>query len=117
GDVDFTLVPVNISLLYRFVFHENQLLVPYVGGGWTRVYYRQERGGGDKFEGSHDGHHVKLGIQILLDSFDKRSARNLQQKVGIENTYLFLEAQSIEAKESGIDLGGDSIFLGLLLEY
>lgn len=117
GDVDFTLVPVNISLLYRFVFHENQLLVPYIGGGWTRVYYRQETGGGNKFEGSHDGHHVKLGIQILLDSFDKRSARNLQQKVGIKNTYLFLEAQSIEAKRSGIDLGGNSIFLGLLMEY
>jgi len=117
GDVNFTLVPVNISLLYRFVFHEKQLLVPYIGGGWTRVYYRQRTGDGDKFEGSHDGHHVKLGVQILLDSFDKRSARNLHRRAGIENTYLFLEAQSIKAKENGIDLGGDSISLGLLMEY
>jgi len=117
GDVKFTLVPVNISLLYRFVFHEKQLLVPYVGGGWTRIYYRQKTGDGDKFEGSHNGRHVKLGIQLLLNSFDKRSARNFQRRVGVENTYLFLEAQSVEAKENGIDLGGDSISLGLLMEY
>ncbi len=117
GEVNFTLVPVNISLRYRFVFHENQLLVPYIGGGWTRVYYRQKTGGGDKFEGSHDGSHVKAGIQVLLDSFDKKGARNLQQKWGIKNTYLFLETLSFEAKKNQIDLGGDSISLGLLMEF
>jgi len=117
GDVNFTLMPVNISLLYRFVFYEKQLLVPYVGGGWTRIYYRQKTGDGDKFEGSFNGHHLKAGVQLLLDSFDKKGARNLQRRMGIDNTYLFLEAQSTEAKEDAVDLGGDSLFLGLLMEY
>jgi len=117
GDVSFTLVPLNVSLLYRLIFHENQLLVPYVGGGWSRVYYRQKTGDGDKFEGSRDGNHLKVGVQLLLDSFDKNGARNLQRRMGVENTYLFLEALSIETKKDQIDLGGDSVSLGLLMEY
>ena len=117
GEVDFTLVPLHVSLLYRFVLYENQLFVPYIGGGWTRVYYRQKTEDGKKFEGSHDGGHLKVGIQFLLNSLDKSRARTLQRKWGIENTYLFLEALSFVAKEDQIDLGGDSISLGLLMEY
>lgn len=117
GKVDMTLVPVDISLVYRFVFSEEQLLVPYVGGGLTRIYYRQRTSDGKKAEGSHNGNHIKAGLQLLLDRLDKNGALKLQERFGIENSYLYLEGQKTKADESQIDLGGEFVSLGVLFEY
>jgi hypothetical protein len=47
GEVDYDLYPVNVFVLVRGVINENQWLVPYIGGGWTRMYYHEDPGPGD----------------------------------------------------------------------
>jgi len=120
GDVTYELYPLNIYITLVGAFRENQLLVPYVGGGWTRAYYKisivNQRG----IKGSVDGFHYKAGVKILLDVLDQQNARNLRDKYGIDNTYLFLEYQSITAEVGmtpKVDLGGDSYLFGISFDY
>ena len=40
GEVTYELYPLNVFVLVRGIINEKQWLVPYVGGGWTRMYYR-----------------------------------------------------------------------------
>ena len=40
--VNYQTFPLNVFVLVRGVFAEGQVLVPYVGGGWSRIFYRQE---------------------------------------------------------------------------
>jgi hypothetical protein len=120
GDVTYELYPLNVYINLVGAFYENQLLVPYVGGGWTRAYYKMAISNQEDIKGSVDGTHVKGGVRVLLDGMAKGDARNLQAKYGIDNTYLFLEFQTITAKADvtpEVDIGGDSYLLGILFEY
>jgi hypothetical protein len=74
GEVDFQMYPVHLYVLLRGVFFENQWVVPYVGGGGTRVYYRQEIDNQSSVRGKVDGTHVRFGLQILLDVLDEGNA-------------------------------------------
>ncbi|HYA86057.1 MAG TPA: hypothetical protein VEI57_03190, partial [Nitrospirota bacterium] len=42
GTVHYDLFPVNGFILFRGLVSENQWLVPYVGGGYTRMYYQEK---------------------------------------------------------------------------
>lgn len=116
GEVTLDLIPLDISLIYRLILKEEQQFIPYIGGGWSRIYYRQTPQDGDEIKGAHDGHHFKFGLQYLLDPLDKKAANQARQKMGVDNTYLFVEALSVEAEENGIDLGGNSIAVGIMIE-
>jgi len=59
-------------------------------------------------------------VKILLDVMDQQNARSLRDKYGIDNTYLFLEYQSITAEVGmtpEVDLGGDSYLFGISFDY
>lgn len=118
GEVTINMYPVNLFLLYRAVFNEDQLVVPYVGGGWTHMFYRQKISGQDDVEGSTDGYHFRAGLQLLLDRLDKSGSFKSAQR-GINNTYLFLEVESIKAEDSATasKLGGQLYSLGVLVEF
>ncbi len=117
GEVDYKLVPVHLFVLFRGVFDEDQWLVPYIGGGWTRALYWQEIEDQDNRNGHEDGWHLRGGLQLLLDSFEPGRARAIESVSGINNTYLFLEAQTIKVDVDNIDLGGQSYLLGVLVEF
>jgi hypothetical protein len=110
GKVTYELAPLNIFVLARGVFNENQWLVPYAGGGWTRMYYREEIQYQGFVRGSADGFHGRVGLQILLDNMDPRAAHNLYTDYGFFHTYFFVETQYIRAMVS--DLNGVSVNLG-----
>lgn len=117
GEVTWTLVPVDVFVLFRGVFSESQWVVPYVGGGWTRAFYKQEITNQDNVEGKTDGYHARLGVQLLLDNMASGEAAKAESRVGLDNTYLYLEAKTFSAKKDGVELGGTSYLLGVLLEF
>ena len=120
GNVNYALYPLNVYVLVQGIFYQDQWLIPYVGGGWTRAYYNISISNQDDIKGSVDGTHVKGGLRVLLDGMAKGDARNLQAKYGIDNTYFFLEFQTITAKADvvpEVDIGGDSYLFGVLFEY
>ncbi|MEW5755562.1 MAG: MXAN_2562 family outer membrane beta-barrel protein [Pseudomonadota bacterium] len=121
GRVYYELYPLHVFVLLRGVFAEGQWLVPYIGGGWTRMYYKQDVANQERVKGSVDGSHTRAGVQLLLDVFARNSARQLFAQYGIDNTYLFVEQQTIEAEvDAGgatVDIGGDSVLLGVLFEF
>lgn len=119
GRVDYELAPVNIFVLLRAVFNEGQWLVPYAGGGWTRMYYRVKTEGQETTRGSSDGYHWRAGLQLLLDGIDPRAANNLFTDYGINHTYLFGEVQvtKVTVGTPEINLGGKSYLAGFLFEF
>jgi hypothetical protein len=118
GDVTFEFYPAHAYATFRALFSERQWIVPYVGGGWTRMYYKSRVSGESTREGSVDGRHVRAGVQLLLDPLSRVDAANLR-RAGIEHSHLILEGQRITAKDSatGLDVGGTTATIGLLLEY
>lgn len=120
GNVTTKLYPLNVFVLARGIIYENQLLVPYIGGGWTRMYYRQtvDMQGGE-VRGSADGYHVRGGVQLSLDELDESAANNMYTDYEVYHTYLFIEVEQTKAKikSSSIDLGGTAYLMGLLFEF
>ena len=122
GNVTYELAPLNVFVLARGVFRENQVLIPYAGGGWTRMYYREEVQYQGITRGSTDGYHARAGLQIVLDSMDPRASSNMYMDYGVFHTSLFFEARYIRAMitdlgGNSIDLGGTSLLGGLLFEF
>jgi hypothetical protein len=122
GDVTYELAPLNVFVLVRGVFRDNQVLIPYAGGGWTRMYYREKVQYQGDIKGSTDGYHARAGLQLVLDSMDPRAASNMYRDYGVFHTSLFLEARSIRAmitdlNGTSVNLGGTSWLGGLLFEF
>ena len=122
GRVDYELFPLQVFVLFRGVFSETQWLVPYGGGGWTRMYYREKTEGQGTARGSADGYHGRAGLQLLLDDVDATASRNLRTDFGIYHTYFFFETQYTRAMindlaGASVNLGGTSYLMGLLFEF
>jgi hypothetical protein len=122
GSVKYELAPVNVFVLVRGVFNETQWLVPYFGGGWTRIYYKEEVQDQSTARGFADGYHGRGGLQLLLDRFDQSAATNMYQNFGVFHTYLFVEAEYTHAMADtntggSVNLGGTSWLAGLLFEF
>lgn len=112
-------VPIHVSLSYRLLFQEDQAIVPYIGGGYTHVFYR-EKINGDKISGDRMGYHLRGGLQLLLDHFDPETAKDFSSDWNVLNTYLTFEAIYSKVNDFGnedIDLGGLGYMAGLRFEY
>lgn len=122
GKVTYKLYPVNVFVLARGVFSEKQWLVPYVGGGWTRMFYREEVENQGVARGATNGYHARAGLQLLLDGIDQDAANSFYLDSGVYHTYFFLEAQYTRAmvdtvSGGSVNLGGTSWLGGLLFEF
>lgn len=119
GDVTFELFPVHLFVVARGVLNEAQWLVPYAGGGLTRMYYREKIQGQETVRGSADGYHARAGVQLCLDGVDPSGANSMYLDYGVFHTYLFIEAEYTKAKVSStsVDLGGIAYLTGLLFEF
>jgi hypothetical protein len=121
GQVTYELFPVNLFVLFRGVVSENQWLVPYAGGGFTRMYYREKVEFQDTIKGHADGYHARAGLQFLLDGLDRSAANNFYLDSGVYHTYLFTEAQysrvMVNATSGSVNLGGMGYLAGLLFEF
>lgn len=119
GSVTYDLYPVNVFVLLRGLVSENQWIVPYVGGGYTKMFYREHVEGQGTVRGSANGYHVRGGLQFLLDGLDRSAANSLYMDYGVFHTYLFIEAEytSAKVKSVSLDIGGTSYLAGLLFEF
>jgi len=122
GRVDYELFPLQAFVLFRGVFSEKQVIVPYAGGGWTRMFYREKTEGQGTVRGHADGYHGRAGLQLLLDDADTSASRNLRSDFGIYHTYFFLETQyiramAIDVSGTSVNLGGTSYLMGLMFEF
>jgi opacity protein-like surface antigen len=122
GNVTYELAPLNIFILFRGKFSETQWLVPYAGGGWTRMFYKEKIEAQSTMKGHADGYHGRAGLQFLLDETDSTASRNLLADYGIYHTYFFIETQYTRAMITDLDgasvnLGGTSYLMGFLFEF
>jgi hypothetical protein len=121
-EVTYQHIPLDLFVLARGVFNENQLLVPYAGGGYTRMFYRENVKDSDRIQGSVSGYHARAGVQLLLDGWESDAANNLYQDYGIHHTYLFLEGKYTRAMADtnptgSVNIGGSSCLGGFMFEF
>jgi len=116
GDVDYTLVPLQLFVNLRYDVAPDQLFVPYAGVGLAMAWYRQEISQQGDREGNSDiGGAARAGLQLSLN----RLMNTVTYSRGDEllKSYLFLEAQYFSTEKDGTDLGGNAYLLGLRLEF
>jgi len=119
GTVTYELYPVNAFVLVRGILREDQWLVPYIGGGWTRMYYREKTDDDKAARGHADGYHIRGGLQFSLDYVDQGSSNRMYLDYGVYHTYLFVEAEHTRAivRSVSTNLGGTAYRGGLLFEF
>lgn len=117
GQVEYLLAPVELYLEVHGRFSASQWLVPYIGGGYSYVFYQLDITNQEEREGKAQGHHYKLGVRASLNPLDPAAARQLQKAWGIERTSVLIEAKSLNLKKNNLDLGGRSYSLGLVFEF
>lgn len=119
GRVKYQLFPLNAFVLFRGIYAPNQWFVPYIGGGFSRTYYKINIENQSNIDGAENGTHYRAGIQFLLNNINKKGTRNLRKSYGIINTYFFIEVQKLKAEVDSLnlDIGGKSTMMGVLLEY
>jgi hypothetical protein len=98
----FNIVPLSLSLVYRFDYLAQRFkvpLVPMAKAGidgyiwWTTNGQGKVSRSGDGFagRGSTFGGHATLGLMFLLDSLAPMMAQTFDTELGVNNTYLFAE--------------------------
>lgn len=119
GDMNYELYPVDLFVTLRGVMTDNQWVIPYVSGGWTRMYFREKFPEGDPVRGSADGYHVRGGLQFSLDILDQIAANRMFVDYGVLHTFFFIEAEKIRAvqRSTSINIGGTAYHAGLLFEF
>ena len=121
GSVEYQLFPINVFVLARGIVNEKQWVVPYVGGGYTYMYYREKIAYQGTIKGHADGYHGRAGLQFLLDGLDRSAANSFLMDFGVYHTYLFLEANysrvMVNTPSGSDNLGGTSYRAGLLFEF
>jgi hypothetical protein len=122
GEVTFQHAPLNLFVLGRWVRDETQLLVPYAGGGYTRMFYREEVKGQRTTDGSVNGFHARAGLQFLMDRMEPEAAASLDEDFGLRHSYFFVEGRYTHAMADtvaagSVNIGGSSCLGGFLFEF
>jgi hypothetical protein len=115
-----TLIPTQLYIIYQLEFENNQLLVPYFGGGYTHITYDHAVEGQDRALGGTDGYHSRAGVKLLLNSLEPNSANKLYKEWGVAHTYFLIEGQYAHVsglEDSSVDLGGSSFFGGIQFDF
>jgi len=117
GNVEYTLLPLQVFLNLRYDVKPDQRFIPYVGVGMVTAWYKQEIDQQSDRDGRTDiGSSARVGLQLLLTGLDRSGAAYMSGDKRLR-TYLFLEGQTYSTKIDGIDLGGELYLLGLRLEF
>ena len=92
------------------------------GAGETASFVYQTAEGRAEYEafGATTGWHYAIGVQLLLDALDPRTADSFERDAGIRNTYLGLEFRDSQVDDFGsaesLRLGGKSVNFGLFID-
>lgn len=115
------LWPVTVSLEAGLRLSETQLLTPFLSAGYRRVRYQLSVDGKDDVRGGAGGLAVGVGIDVLLNALDPRSAAAFKEEYGVARTSLRVEAQwaKIQAPGTGsdVELGGRTVLAALKFDF
>ncbi|HSB20861.1 MAG TPA: MXAN_2562 family outer membrane beta-barrel protein [Anaeromyxobacteraceae bacterium] len=109
-DTSFRILPLSLSLTYRFdPFVEKVPFAPYARASLERWQWWVTNGGGGTAQviggpsgqGATNGWSAALGLCFLLDFLDPTLAREMDRDVGVNHTYLFLEATRTKVDDFG----------------
>ena len=131
GDTSINLVPLALLLVYRadFLWERWSVpVIPYAKIGFNYTFWWITKGDGstasatDKTTGDTEdakggtfGWQVNAGLSVLLDVFEPKAAKNMDQETGINHVYLFFEFTHIDADNFGSDTAlsvGDTTYQG-----
>ena len=128
-----TWYPFALDGSIRAQFLDEQLLVPFVRGGFDYILWSEkwDSGGDSKnvLRGSKFGNHTGFGVNLLLDAFAKERASLLEVTSGINDSYLVFEwrTQRVDQRDrpwapaptkvKGFDFSGSLFTIGLKLDY
>jgi len=135
-EVGFKTVPMTASLVYRWDWPAVRFsfpLVPYLKAGLTAVGWwttnargeianvRGPDGKGRVGQGITFGWHAGGGLQFLLDILSPGMAREFDNEVGVNNSYIFAEFMYSDVSDFGSDssirLGDTAFSFGLMFEF
>ena len=95
SELNLTSIRLGLQYTIDHLFDE-PFVAPYLSGGIYTAFYKEELDGEDNlsFSGNTSpSFYGAAGLLIQLDWLDARSAVESYQEIGLENTFLFLEAQ------------------------
>ncbi|MEM1010032.1 MAG: hypothetical protein AAGJ35_13630, partial [Myxococcota bacterium] len=106
-------------------------VVPYIRGGldyniwWITdpqgsiATYKDSNNQDISAFGGRFGFHFGAGIQILLDPIDPSTAKNFDNEVGVNHSYLFVEwaISWIGVLSPGLNLSDNSVRAGLMFQF
>lgn len=133
--VGFNILPLQLSLVYRFDWAAQKYsvpLVPYAKVGLTGAFWWATDGkdsisntqvSGDAREGRGLtlGWHVAGGLMFLLDIFSSSMAAGFDNESGVNNSYIFAEFQHSQVDDFGssksLDLSDNALSFGLAFEF
>lgn len=126
GSGSLTGVVLGPYLSYRLDYFENQFLVPYGRVGVTWTHLTREISAPQLGNGRTEHRHSALGqtvnwavgMELLLNIFERRAAKDLDASTGINGTYLTFEFARSEGRPTGQqpDLSNDEYRMGLRFE-
>jgi len=117
GEVDYTLMPLQLFLNLRYDASPGQLFIPYAGIGIATAWYKQKIDQQSDRQGRSDvGGAARVGVQLQITNSDRNGATYLRGNRRLKS-YLFLEGQVFSTEVDDIDLGGKVYLLGLRLEF
>ncbi len=130
GETSLTVIPLRVSLLYRFDYlaiNHNIPFVPVFKGGldyylWSISDSGGDRAsfGGDSGAGGRAGWHGAFSLQFLLDVIDPGSAAYMDMSWGVNNSYFFAEYMITRIDgfgSPGFDLSDNMWMFGLAFEF
>jgi len=118
----FQVWPFSLSATARLHIFDEQWLVPFAQWGVDYVMWneRWDDGGGDiqTMSGAKMGQHMAIGGNLLLDPLGAQRASLLESQTGINDTFIVVEwrRQTVDDGQ-GLNLSGDSLTVGLKLDY
>ena len=131
-----TVIPLTLSAVYRFDIFAKRYdfpVIPYarVGGvyaiwwmldgvGNVSSYTNKTTGKSVRALGGTGGLEGSLGLRVLLDVFEPASARSFDIEMGVNHSYVFVEAQKLWLNDFGssksINLSDTVIAFGLAFD-
>ena len=111
------LISMETTAVWRMDYVNDQIVVPYIKGGFDYVFFR-ENTEGNITKGLKTGLHAIGGLQFLLEAFD--SDESLAIDYGINDFYFVIEARYNYVNsfgKKGLNLSGPIYSAGFLFEF
>jgi hypothetical protein len=128
-DTSLSIMPIYLAGVLRLDVLAQETPVPlafYAKAGleyglwWVTSGSQLARAGGEVGSGTSYGYHVALGAMLLLNVFDRASAADMDNSVGINSSYVFFEYFRSELSGFGsglMQIGTNSWVTGLAFEF